>query len=58
MFTEKMFQYLKYKLGGAKRYIGRDLTEVHDGMNISNSLYDKAVEIFIQNFKRLRPKLP
>ena len=56
MLREKMFQFFKFKLDGSKRYLGRDLAEVHRYMGITDAHFDDACAKMLDSLKKVRIK--
>ena len=42
LLKEKLCAFFKYKLDGARFYIGRPMPEVHKNLGITNEVFDNA----------------
>ena len=56
MLKEKLCAYFKYKLDGARFYIGRTMSDVHRNLGVSDDNFDSACQIFLTTLKKLKPK--
>ena len=56
LLKEKLCAFFKYKLDGARFYIGRPMPEVHKNLGITDEVFDMACEVFITSLKKLKPK--
>lgn len=54
----KMFEYFKFMADGSKRYLGRQIQEVHMHMGISEALFDKSKDKILASMKKMRPRAP
>ena len=57
MLKEKLVCYFKYKLDGARFYIGKPMADVHRTLGISDEVFDKACLIFTASLKKLKTKM-
>ena len=57
LLKEKLHQLFKFKLGGSKFYIGRDMAEVHKNLGITDDVFDKACEVFTKSVKKVKPNI-
>ena len=56
ILKEKLVQFFKWKLDGARFYIGKPMPEVHKNLGISNEIFDKACLVFTASCKKMKPK--
>lgn len=52
LFKEKLFHFFKYKMDGAKFYIGIPLSETHWQLGITDIMFDKAVAQVIATLRK------
>lgn len=52
MLKEKLCQFFKYKLDGARFYIGKPMPEVHKNLGITNEVFDSACEVFVASLEK------
>ena len=57
LLKEKLHQLFKYKLDGSKFYIGKDMTEVHKDLGITDEIFDKACDVFTNSVKKVKPNI-
>ena len=55
MLKTKLVAFFKWKLDGARFYIGRSMTEVHKNLGISDEIFDSACQVFITSLKKFNP---
>ena len=55
MLKTKLCAFFKWKLDGARFYIGRPMPEVHKNLGISDDIFDKACQVFITSLKKFNP---
>ena len=51
----KLVHFFKYKLDGERYYIGRDMTEVHKNLGITDEMFDRACQILTASFTKMKP---
>lgn len=52
MLKAKLCAFFRWKLDGAKHYIGRPMPEVHKNLGISDEVFDMACEVFETSLKK------
>ena len=57
MLKEKLICYFKWKLDGARFYIGKPMPDVHRNLGITDEVFDKACLIFTASLKKLKTKM-
>ena len=57
MLKEKLICYFKWKLDGARFYIGKSMPDVHRDLGISDAVFDSACLVFTASLKRLKTKM-
>ena len=55
LLKEKLCCYFKYKLDGARFYIGRTMPDVHKNLGISDEIFDLVCQVFTTSLKKLKP---
>ena len=56
MLKEKLCAYFKYKLDGTRFYIGRSMPDVHRNLGITDDLFDKVSQVFLNSLKKMKLK--
>ena len=56
MLKEKLCAYFKYKLDGSRFYIGRSMPDVHRNLGITDDLFDKVSQVFLNSLKKMKLK--
>ena len=56
MLKEKLCAYFKYKLDGSRFYIGRSMPDVHRNLGITDDLFDKVSQVFLNSLKKIKLK--
>lgn len=51
LLKAKLIAFFQFKMGGAKRYIGKPLGEVHQHMGITDALFEKACLMMVAKMK-------
>lgn len=57
LLKEKLHQLFRFKLGGSKFYIGKDMAEVHKDLGITDEIFDKACSVFTNSIRKMRPNI-
>ena len=57
LLKDKLCAYFRFKLDGAKHYIGKSMPDVHRNLGISDEVFDKACVVFSTSLKKFKPKL-
>ena len=57
LFKEKLCHFFTHLLDGSKFYIGVPLAEIHWPLNITDELFDKAVNMIIASIKKQKHKM-
>ena len=55
MLKTKLCAFFKWKLDGARFYIGRPMPEVHKNLGISDQIFDSACQVFITSLNKFHP---
>ena len=55
LLKEKLCAYFKFKLDGARFYIGRPMPDVHKNLGITDEVFDMACAVFLTSLKKLNP---
>ena len=56
ILKEKLCAYFKYKLDGSRFYIGRTMVEVHKNLGITDEMFDKMCQVFLDSLRKQKPK--
>jgi len=54
ILKEKLRAFFKWKLDGARYYIGKPMPEVHENLGISDEVFDSACQVFIASLTKFK----